>query len=133
MDINLENELEIVWLQPRERYPYLREQILATNFRQKLPRRYLVGCRDANGYPRRHYVAYSVLKPDALSDYPGRFWRRFWFVMHYDRYEGHGFDHRGVFYKDSCPWEGVKTSSIIAGRPSERGWDDHPEMAEGAQ
>ena len=67
-------------------------------------------------------MAYALLKPDAPSQ-DGRFYRRFWWVKKFDRFEGHGTDKDGGHYDESGPVEAVIPSSVQAGKPSTPGWN----------
>ena len=120
MRANLADELEIVWLEPKEKYPYLRESIGDFPQRRCFPQRMRPG-GDNPGGPRTHLVAYAVLRSSADSS-GGCFRRRYWWVKKYDRFQGHGADASGECYElGSCPVEAVRTDTIVAGIPSLRG------------
>lgn len=119
MNANLTDELEIVWLEPKERYPYLRESLGDFPQRRAFPVRMRPGGENPGG-PQTHLVAYAILRLNAGSA-SGCFRRRYWWVKKYDRFEGHGTDQAGEFYPlGSCPVEAVRTDTIVAGIPSLR-------------
>lgn len=109
------DELEVIWLQPKEKYAYLREGDLFCAHRKKMPKDSWLRGSNFDGGPKCHMVAYAVLKPDAKSRYPRRFERRYWWVKTWDRWEGHGYDSANSFYERGQPTEAVAIESIKAG------------------
>lgn len=59
-------ETKIVFIEPPERYPYLREEIIRTPSRDTKPR--------VARYSEKRIVAYSVLAPDAVREGFGERW-----------------------------------------------------------
>jgi len=116
-EANVAEELEIIWLRPKEKYDYLREGYFISGSRHRPPPKATYTHKTCDGGLLAHVVAYAVLKPGAASKYPRTFWRRLWWVKTYDRWVGHGTD-RGHWYETGCPCEGISTETVIAGQPS---------------
>jgi hypothetical protein len=95
MDMNLEWEEQIVWLDTPERYPYLRETTITAPFRTRGPR---------DGRCPGKMIAYATLKADAPSEWPSSFTRRVWYVAPHDPYNDGG-----------VPMEAVDPRSIQPG------------------
>jgi len=92
----IEAEQSIVWLDETARaLPYVRESMMPLPFRSKAPRL------------MRRLVAYATIKPNAAHVRPGRFERRYWWLMSHDPYNNGG-----------GPIEAVDPRSIAAGQLS---------------
>lgn len=101
-DYDYAHELEIVWVRDPFQYRYLREEAHMMNFRAKPPSERYPLVRDPNVL-----VGYVNLRPTAKSDSPGRFVRRYWWLMDRD-------------VADVGGWkaEAVDPRSVIAGQAS---------------
>lgn len=95
-------EAKIVWLKNPLQYHYLREATRKMNFRAKPPGRAQPIVREPN-----ILVGYVNLKPTAQSDSPGRFVRRYWWLMDRDVDDVNGWKA-----------EAVDPASVKAGQPS---------------
>jgi hypothetical protein len=102
--MNREHEKDIVWLDDRSKYPYLREVKYPICSRTTKPRNSIVPGK---------LVAYATLKPTAPADSPGMFVRRLFYVTTRDPLPG-------------VPYEGVDSYSVHPGIPSMRG---HPDIS----
>lgn len=100
----LTGEDAIVWLEPPENFPYVRETVVMDAGTRRRP----ISWKNMPG----RLVGYSVLRPDAESWTPGYFTRRAFWVKEYDRSE----DPTGV-YRTGCPAEGVDPLSVAPGIP----------------
>ncbi len=100
--MNFAQEKDIVWLDDRSKYPYLRE--VRYPIRGRTP-------RPGKGKVPGKLVAYATLKSTALADSPGMFVRRLFYVTARDPSPG-------------VPYEGVDTYSVHPGIPSMRGRPD---------
>jgi hypothetical protein len=101
-----DHEEEIVWLDDRSKYPYLREVQLPISGRTRKPRSSIVAGR---------LIAYATLKPTAPAHSPGMFARRLFYVTQRDPYERGG------------PYEAVDPYSVQPGIPAMRGEEIIPE------
>jgi len=99
-NIDLSDEAAIVWLEPPDRFPYVRESIDLCAFRERRPRRRDVG----------RLIGYATLKPEARSQ-AGYFHRRVFWVKDYDRSE----QPDGV-YRTGAPAEAVSPGTVGPGR-----------------
>jgi hypothetical protein len=84
-------ELEIVWVRDPLQYHYLRESVQKMNFRAKPPSAANPLVRDPN-----ILVGYVNLRSTARSDSPGRFVRRYWWLMDRDVADEHGWKAEAV-------------------------------------
>jgi hypothetical protein len=98
--VKLRYEEDIVWLEDRSRYPYLREVQYPISGRTRRPRSSIVPGK---------LIGYSTLKPSAKADSPGMFVRRLFYVTSRDPYD------RGE------PYEAVDPYSVHPGIPAMRG------------
>jgi len=76
--MRFEHEKEILWLDDRSRYPYLREVQLPISGQTRKPRSSIVAGK---------LVAYATLKPTAPAQNPGMFVRRLFYVTSRDPYK----------------------------------------------
>lgn len=109
----LTGEESIVWLEPPERFPYVRETVVMDAGTRRRPLSWKI-------MPGR-LVGYSVLRRDAKSWMPGYFIRRAFWVKDYDRSE----DPTGI-YRTGCPAEGVDPLTVAPGIPgaqNARAWE----------
>ena len=117
---NLEDEAEIVWLHPKERYDYLREGEVICTFKSRSLAKVWTP-ENCDGGAGTHIVAYATIKPSVVGrGYAGHH-RRIWWVKGYDRFDGHRTTKHG-FYDQGAPCEAVAVESIQVGKPS-TGWD----------
>jgi hypothetical protein len=100
--MNSTHEKEIVWLDDRSKYRYLREVQYPVWSRTTKPRYSIVPGK---------LVAYATLKPTATADSPGMFVRRLFYVTARDPLAG-------------VPYEGVDPYSVHPGIPAMRGSPD---------
>jgi hypothetical protein len=84
-------ELEIVWLRDPLQYHYLRESTARMNFRAAPPSKAHPLVRDPH-----ILVGYVNLKPTAKADGPGRFDRRYWWLMDRDLLDATGWKSEAV-------------------------------------
>lgn len=100
------SEKKIVWVDGarREDYPYLREEVYKSDKR-------------ASAIRRDGLVAYATLQPDAPNIRPWCFARRVWYFLKRDRELCADVQYAG------CPQQGVKPSTIAAGRLATHGSD----------
>jgi hypothetical protein len=120
-------EFGILWLRPRENYPfYLRESIQVENQRQTITRE--LAEKRFDGDPTDHVVAIAILAPDAQSPSydPGYFHRRTWWVKSYDAFHGYrpyqNRDGTLTWYERGGPNEAVQPSSILPNQKTQGGW-----------
>ena len=107
-DICLEDEQRIVWVQPAKAFPYVRET-----------REWVRRNKSALPEARCGLVAFAQLKEDTAKKPRGWYARRVWYVQLHDAmYFVPG---RGPYDKSGTPGEGVKPSSIVAGKPTVKG------------
>ena len=101
-DYDYSQEAEIVWLRGPLQFHYLRESSSRMNFRSRPPSKAHPLVREPNVL-----VGYVNLKATAKTDNPGRFARRYWWLMHRD-------------LGDTKGWkaEAVDPRSIRVGHPS---------------
>ena len=99
--MRFKHEKEIVWVDDRSKYPYLREVQLPISGRTRRP---------SSGIVAGKLVAYATLKPTARADNPGMFVRRLFYVTSRDPYERGG------------PYEAVNPYSVHPGIPAMRGY-----------
>jgi len=104
--MRFEHEKEIVWLDDRSKYSYVREVQYPIWSRTRKPRSSIVGGR---------LVAYATLEPSAPAHSPGMFVRRLFYVTSRDPYERGG------------PFEAVDPYSVHPGIPAMRGEEIIPE------
>lgn len=99
---DLSGEVSIVWLEPPESFPYVRESVVmdAHTRRRPIPWKNMPG----------RLIGYTVLHPTAESWTPGWFIRRAFWVKPYDRSEAPA----GV-YRTGCPAEGVDPLTVAPG------------------
>src|SRR6185436_4996948 len=74
-------ESEIVWLMNPLQFHYLREEVTKMSFRARPPSKTLVRTPNI-------LIGYVNLKPNAKSATPGRFLRRYWWLMGRDVTDG---------------------------------------------
>lgn len=99
-DRAIQDERRIVWMEPPEGHPYLRESVI-TDF----------SARARPGLPEGYrLVGYGTARAGATGSLHRR---RYWWVKQSDR----SLDPTGV-YATSCPAEAVIPSSIQVARPS---------------
>ena len=98
--MNFELEKDIVWLEDRSKYPYLREVQLPITGRTRKPRSSIVAGK---------LIAYATLEPTAPAHSPGVYVRRLFYVTPRDPYERGG------------PYEAVDPYSVQPGIPAMRG------------
>ena len=102
--MNLNHEKDIVWLDDRSKYRYLREVQYPIWSRTTKPRNSIVPGK---------LVAYATLKPTAKAENPGMFVRRMFYVAAHDPYPAGG------------PVEAVDPYTVHPGIPA--AWvEDHP-------
>jgi hypothetical protein len=98
--MRFEHEKEIVWLDVRSKYRYLREVQLPITGRTRRPRSSIVAGK---------LVAYATLEPTAPAHNPGTYVRRLFYVTSRDPYDR------------SSPYEAVDPYSVQPGIPALRG------------
>ena len=113
-EIQMKNEISIMWLDNPLKYSYLREAGFYSRFHEKFPSK---GVKKADKN-FRVLVGYTVHDPNGSRP----FWRRFWYVRDYD------LDH-SVYPQGIGPSEAVEPRSIKVGVPSED-WDGSAIRAE---
>ena len=96
-------EKEIIWLAKPDALPYLREVNALVSSKSRKPK-------------WGNVIAYAVLKPLSPSSHGYHYDRRTW-ILHDNEFK------RQEFYGSGVPCEGVKPSSIVAGKPSVAGRD----------
>lgn len=130
-------ELGILWLRPREKYPFYLRFLGRRHYNHKQ----LIPKHVVEGIGPGHRAAIAVLRTDFESD-NYNFLRRTWYVAAWDAFHGHrALDDSKWYAKPySCPCEAVKPQSIKAnqpvvegcnrgGRSSLRLWDENePEL-----
>ena len=107
--MKLRNEKDIVWLDDRSKYRYLREVQYPISGRAREPRHSIVPGK---------LIAYATLKPTAKAHTPGMFVRRLFYVTTRDPYERGG------------PCEAVDPYSVHPGIPAMRGFESPARWAE---
>lgn len=95
-------EADIVWLQDVMEWDYVRQSLLLVPYRQRKPRRGVIGDGEV--------VGYSILDTDAPSADLGRFYRRVFWVKRHDRHA----EPEGV-YASGCPVEAVDPRTLAPG------------------
>lgn len=98
-------EARIIWLEPPERFPYVREYVASHRDWMYLPER-LHSIHET-------LVAYSELSLKHRRDYHGYLRRRYWVVTIEDRY-----NHDLVSGPGNYVWDAVDPQSVVAGQPS---------------
>jgi len=112
MHEDVEHEDGIVWLEPPERFPYVRQEVVTAGTRRRpVPWRGRAG----------RVVGYATLAPDAPNTgYPGMFRRRVFWVREYDRSE-----QPDGPYRTGAPAEAVDPLTVrpgVLGEITERAW-----------
>lgn len=93
----LESEVSIVWREPRERFPFLREVMLLDMDPAESPP------LDYYGSPGTRIIAFAVCDPQKRDAQRAR---RIWYIRESD-----------VTYRPGhAPWQGVDPATIHAGR-----------------
>jgi len=102
LDYDYTQELDIVWLRDPLQFHYLRESSQKMNYRSRPASLSHPLIREPN-----ILVGYVTLKPGAKSSSPGRFERRYWWLMDRD-------------VSDAGGWkaEAVDPRSVCVGKPS---------------
>ena len=120
------DELGILWLRPKENYPfYLRKNAWNLNQKQTVPKEMVE--RQFDGDPTGHVVAVAILRHEVQVQY-GVFNRRVWFVKSYDAFHGYRpYRNRNgtiTWYDHSGPCEAVCPQGVYPNFPDISGWND---------
>ena len=100
--MNFTHEQDIVWLDDRSKYPYVREVQYSVWGRTPRP---------SKGRVPGKLVAYATLKPTASANSPGKFVRRLFYVTERDP------------YRRGSPYEAVDPYSVYPGTPAMKSYE----------
>jgi hypothetical protein len=122
------DELGILWLRPKENYPfYLRQSVYTFKQARSVPKKVVEESFD--GGPIGHVVAVAILRESVRGEYAGLFDRHVWFVKSYDAFHGYKIhenqDGLVTWYGTDGPAEAVRPQDVIPNVSFKRNaWND---------